>query len=57
MEQVVNTFIQYGALGAVAIVSIYNTWVMQKKLFSMIEKMVEVNTLLLATMEKCKKDF
>jgi hypothetical protein len=46
MENIFNSLIQYGALGCVAAVSLYQVWVMQKKLFDIIEK----NTIALTKM-------
>jgi hypothetical protein len=51
---VIEGFLQYGALGAIAVVSIYQVLVMEKKLFEIIEKNTKVLTELKGTIEKCQ---
>jgi hypothetical protein len=52
MENIFNSLIQYGALGCVAAVSLYQVWVMQKKLFDIIEKNTIALTKMIAMLEE-----
>lgn len=49
-----ESLVQYGALGSVAAVSMYQTWVMTKKLFTMAEKMTAAMVGFTNAMEKCQ---
>ena len=44
MELLIQEFVQYGALGLVAAVSIYQSWTTQKKLLKIIEDHTRAST-------------
>lgn len=54
IKGIVEVFLQYGALGAIATVSIYQVLVMEKKMYSMIENNTRVLTELRKTIEQCQ---
>jgi len=50
----IESLIQYGALGSVAAVSMYQTWIMQKKLFEIIETNTKAIGEFTKAMEGCQ---
>jgi hypothetical protein len=51
MESLLNSFVQYGALGCVAAVSLYQVYVLQRKLIDVIEKNTIALTKMLCLLE------
>lgn len=52
--ELIDGLVQYGALGSVAAVSMFQTWVMTKKLFEIVEKITITMAGFTKAMEKCQ---
>ena len=53
MENLVNSLVQYGALGVVAAVSLYQSWILHNKFCSLLESTIRIQERLLNQIEVC----